>query len=85
MCLGPHFEGFWAQWVLVGLETTRSDLGQTSVNLGQTWSNLGKCVPDLLHGNIWCGEASSGHAGSVRAVPFCVPTPEKILWVKMGL
>ena len=40
MCPGPHLEGFWAQWVLVGLETTRSNLGQTSVNLGQTWSTL---------------------------------------------
>uniref|UniRef100_A0A2N9HJS5 Uncharacterized protein n=1 Tax=Fagus sylvatica TaxID=28930 RepID=A0A2N9HJS5_FAGSY len=41
-------KGFWARWVLVGSETARSNLGQTSVNPSQTWSNLGKCVPDLL-------------------------------------
>ena len=29
---GLHFEGFWAWWVLVGLETARSNLGQTSVD-----------------------------------------------------
>jgi hypothetical protein len=55
------------------------------VNPSQIWSNHGKCVPDLLLGSIRCGKASSNHAGSVRAVPFCVPTPEKIPWVKMGL
>uniref|UniRef100_A0A2N9G282 Uncharacterized protein n=1 Tax=Fagus sylvatica TaxID=28930 RepID=A0A2N9G282_FAGSY len=32
---GPHFEGFWAWWTLVGSETARSNLGQISVNLGQ--------------------------------------------------
>uniref|UniRef100_A0A2N9F8S8 Aminotransferase-like plant mobile domain-containing protein n=1 Tax=Fagus sylvatica TaxID=28930 RepID=A0A2N9F8S8_FAGSY len=31
---GPHFEGFWARWTLVGLGTARSNLGQTSVNPG---------------------------------------------------
>jgi hypothetical protein len=54
MCPEPHFEGFWAWWTLVGLETARSNLGQTLVNLGQTWSTLiklgqtspnsGKCI-----------------------------------------
>ena len=54
MCPVPHFEGFWAWWTLVGLETARSNLGQTLVNLGQTWStlvklgqtspNFGKCI-----------------------------------------
>uniref|UniRef100_A0A2N9HVD4 Integrase catalytic domain-containing protein n=1 Tax=Fagus sylvatica TaxID=28930 RepID=A0A2N9HVD4_FAGSY len=34
---GLHFEGFWARWVLVGLETARSNPGQTSVNPSQTW------------------------------------------------
>uniref|UniRef100_A0A2N9H0I8 Uncharacterized protein n=1 Tax=Fagus sylvatica TaxID=28930 RepID=A0A2N9H0I8_FAGSY len=33
MCPGPHFEGFWTWWTLVGLRTARS-------NLGQPWSNL---------------------------------------------
>uniref|UniRef100_A0A2N9HYI0 Aminotransferase-like plant mobile domain-containing protein n=1 Tax=Fagus sylvatica TaxID=28930 RepID=A0A2N9HYI0_FAGSY len=33
---------FWARWVLVGSETARSNLGQTSVNPSQTWSNLVK-------------------------------------------
>uniref|UniRef100_A0A2N9IJB2 Uncharacterized protein n=1 Tax=Fagus sylvatica TaxID=28930 RepID=A0A2N9IJB2_FAGSY len=41
---GLHFKGFWARRTLVGLETARSNLGQTSVNPSQTWSNLGKCV-----------------------------------------
>ena len=66
----------------------RSNFSQPRSNLvnpSQTWSNLGKCVPNLLHGSIWCGEASPSHAGSARAIPFCVPTPEKVLWVKMGL
>ena len=43
MCLGPHFEGFWARWILVGLETGRSNLGQlwsNLVNPSQTWSNF---------------------------------------------
>jgi hypothetical protein len=62
MCPGPHFEGFWAWWTLVGLKTARSNLGQTLVNPGrawstlvkpsQTWSNFGKRVPDLLLGII---------------------------------
>ncbi len=46
MCPEPHFEGFWAWWTLVGLETARSNFGQTSVNLGKTWSDFGKCAPD---------------------------------------
>jgi hypothetical protein len=50
MCPGPHLEGFWAHWVLVGLETARSNLGQTSVNLGQTWSTLVKLGQTL--GNV---------------------------------
>uniref|UniRef100_A0A2N9I7Z9 Integrase catalytic domain-containing protein n=1 Tax=Fagus sylvatica TaxID=28930 RepID=A0A2N9I7Z9_FAGSY len=29
---GLHFKGFWARWVLVGLETARSNLGQTLMN-----------------------------------------------------
>ena len=36
--------------VLVGLETARSNLGQTSVNLGQTWSTLVKLGQTL--GNV---------------------------------
>uniref|UniRef100_A0A2N9G8H5 Reverse transcriptase Ty1/copia-type domain-containing protein n=1 Tax=Fagus sylvatica TaxID=28930 RepID=A0A2N9G8H5_FAGSY len=39
---GLHFKGFWARWVLVGSETARSNLGQTSVNPSQTWSTLVK-------------------------------------------
>uniref|UniRef100_A0A2N9HJK2 Aminotransferase-like plant mobile domain-containing protein n=1 Tax=Fagus sylvatica TaxID=28930 RepID=A0A2N9HJK2_FAGSY len=39
---GLHFKGFWARWVLVGLETARSNLGQTLVNSSQTWSTLVK-------------------------------------------
>ena len=47
---GLHFEGFWARWVLVGLETARSNLGQTSVNPSQTWSTLVKLGQTL--GNV---------------------------------
>jgi hypothetical protein len=60
MDLGPHFEDFRARWILVGLETARSNPGQTSVNpgqtwstlvkLSQTWSNLGKCVRTFFLG-----------------------------------
>uniref|UniRef100_A0A2N9IFF4 Uncharacterized protein n=1 Tax=Fagus sylvatica TaxID=28930 RepID=A0A2N9IFF4_FAGSY len=56
---GLHFKGFWARWVLVGLETARSNLGQTLVNSSQTWSTLvklgqtlGNVSPDLLFGSI---------------------------------
>jgi hypothetical protein len=55
MCPGPHFEGFWTWWTLVGLEMARSNLGQpwsNLVNPSQTWSNFGKHVPDLLLGVI---------------------------------
>ncbi len=71
-----------------GLVKPRSNLGQpwsNLVNPSQTCSNFGKRVPDLLLGVISCGESSSDQAGLVRAVSFCVPTPEKIPWVKMGL
>uniref|UniRef100_A0A2N9G8T1 Uncharacterized protein n=1 Tax=Fagus sylvatica TaxID=28930 RepID=A0A2N9G8T1_FAGSY len=50
MCPGPHFECFWAWWTLVGLETARSNLGQTLVNPGQTWSTLVKLLRTL--GNV---------------------------------
>uniref|UniRef100_A0A2N9FES7 Aminotransferase-like plant mobile domain-containing protein n=1 Tax=Fagus sylvatica TaxID=28930 RepID=A0A2N9FES7_FAGSY len=39
---GLHFKGFRVRWVLVGSETARSNLGQTSVNPSQTWSTLVK-------------------------------------------
>uniref|UniRef100_A0A2N9GTD2 Aminotransferase-like plant mobile domain-containing protein n=1 Tax=Fagus sylvatica TaxID=28930 RepID=A0A2N9GTD2_FAGSY len=45
MCPGPHFEGFWTWWTLVGLETARSNLGQTwstLVKLGQTSGNVSR-------------------------------------------
>jgi hypothetical protein len=47
---GLHYKGFWARWVLVGLETAWSNLGQTSVNPGQTWSTLVKLGQTL--GNV---------------------------------
>ena len=47
---GLHLEGFWARWVLVGLETAWSNLGQTSVNPSQTWSTLVKHCQTL--GNV---------------------------------
>uniref|UniRef100_A0A2N9HZ94 Zinc knuckle CX2CX4HX4C domain-containing protein n=1 Tax=Fagus sylvatica TaxID=28930 RepID=A0A2N9HZ94_FAGSY len=52
--------------------TVRSNLGQTwstLVKLDRFWSKLSE---------IWELEPSSDQAGSVRAVSFCVPTPEKI-------
>uniref|UniRef100_A0A2N9FWH2 Uncharacterized protein n=1 Tax=Fagus sylvatica TaxID=28930 RepID=A0A2N9FWH2_FAGSY len=84
---GLHFKGFWARWVLVGLETARSNLGQTSVNPSQTWSTLVKLGQTL--GNVSrtfflgvfdVASPSSDQAGLVRAASFCVPTPEKIPW-----
>uniref|UniRef100_A0A2N9ES65 Aminotransferase-like plant mobile domain-containing protein n=2 Tax=Fagus sylvatica TaxID=28930 RepID=A0A2N9ES65_FAGSY len=47
---GLHFKGFWARRTLVGLETARSNLGQTSVNPSQTWSTLVKLGQTL--GNV---------------------------------
>uniref|UniRef100_A0A2N9HXT1 Uncharacterized protein n=1 Tax=Fagus sylvatica TaxID=28930 RepID=A0A2N9HXT1_FAGSY len=87
-----HFKGFWARRTLVGLGTARSNLGQTSVNPSQTWSTLVKLGQTL--GNVSrtfflgvfdADEPSSDQTGLVRAVSFCVPTPEKIPGVKMGL
>jgi hypothetical protein len=89
---GLHFKGFWARRTLVGLGTARSNLGQTSVNSSQTWSTLVKLGQTL--GNVSrtfflgvfdADEPSSDQTGLVRAVSFCVPTPEKIPGVKMGL
>uniref|UniRef100_A0A2N9ID37 Aminotransferase-like plant mobile domain-containing protein n=1 Tax=Fagus sylvatica TaxID=28930 RepID=A0A2N9ID37_FAGSY len=43
---GPHFKGSRVRWVLVGLETARSNLGQTLrstlVKLGQTLGNVSR-------------------------------------------
>jgi hypothetical protein len=50
MCPRPRFEVIWARWVLVGLETARSNLGQTLVNSSQTWSTLVKLGQTL--GNV---------------------------------
>jgi hypothetical protein len=46
----PHFKGSRVRWVLVGLETARSNLGQTLVNSSQTWSTLVKLGQTL--GNV---------------------------------
>jgi hypothetical protein len=65
---GLHFEGFWARWVLVGLETARSNLGQpwsNLVNPSQTWSNFGKCALDpVLRLFAWRALVGSGRLGS---------------------
>jgi hypothetical protein len=89
---GLHFKGFWARWVLVGLEMAWSNLGQTLVNSSQTWSTLVKLGQTLgnvsrtfFFGSIRGDEPSSEQADLVRVVSFCVPTPEKIPGVKMGL
>jgi hypothetical protein len=52
---GLHFKGFRVRWILVGSETARSNLGQTSVNPSQTWSTLVK----LVEPREMCPEPSS--------------------------
>uniref|UniRef100_A0A2N9GTL4 Uncharacterized protein n=1 Tax=Fagus sylvatica TaxID=28930 RepID=A0A2N9GTL4_FAGSY len=50
-CIPDHvLRDFWVWWVLVGLETARSNLGQTLVNPSQTWSTLVKLGQTL--GNV---------------------------------
>jgi hypothetical protein len=67
-------------------DTRENPVGENGVMTpSQTWSNLGKCVSDLLFGSIRGDEPSSEQADLVRAASFCVPTPEKIPGVKMGL
>uniref|UniRef100_A0A2N9IVR6 Uncharacterized protein n=1 Tax=Fagus sylvatica TaxID=28930 RepID=A0A2N9IVR6_FAGSY len=79
---GPHFEGFWAWWTLVGLETARSNLGQpwsNLVNPSQTWSNLWEMCPGPSSWELFdVASPRRIRPGLVRAVSFCVPTPEKI-------
>uniref|UniRef100_A0A2N9HZR2 Uncharacterized protein n=1 Tax=Fagus sylvatica TaxID=28930 RepID=A0A2N9HZR2_FAGSY len=88
---GLHFKGFWARWVLVGLETARSNLGQTLVNTSQTWSTLVKLgqlgqtlgnVSRTFFLGVFDVESPRCRImlARFRAVPFCVPTPEKIPW-----
>uniref|UniRef100_A0A2N9HCR5 Uncharacterized protein n=1 Tax=Fagus sylvatica TaxID=28930 RepID=A0A2N9HCR5_FAGSY len=83
----PHFEGFWAWWTLVRSGTAWSNPGQHLVNPGQTWSKLPEfweMYPGPCSEVIWCGGPSSDRVGSVRAVSFCVPIPEKISWVALS-
>jgi hypothetical protein len=71
-----------------GPYSVQKRLGQTSVKLGQLRSNLVRfweMCPGPCSEVIWCGGSLSDQAGLIRAVLFCVPTPEKIPWVKMGL
>uniref|UniRef100_A0A2N9HL03 Uncharacterized protein n=1 Tax=Fagus sylvatica TaxID=28930 RepID=A0A2N9HL03_FAGSY len=42
-----HFKGFWARRTLVGLETARSNLGQTSVNPWSTLVKLGQTLGNV--------------------------------------
>uniref|UniRef100_A0A2N9F0Y0 Uncharacterized protein n=1 Tax=Fagus sylvatica TaxID=28930 RepID=A0A2N9F0Y0_FAGSY len=84
----PDFilKGFWARWTLVGLGNR---LGQTSVKLRSTLVKLGQTLGNVSRtfflGVFDADEPSSDQTGLVRAVSFCVPTPEKIPGVKMGL
>uniref|UniRef100_A0A2N9GK88 Uncharacterized protein n=1 Tax=Fagus sylvatica TaxID=28930 RepID=A0A2N9GK88_FAGSY len=56
--------------------------GQTSVNPGQTWSNLREMCPGPSSWEYLMWRALRRiRPASVRAVSFCVPTPEKIPWV----
>uniref|UniRef100_A0A2N9HJ12 Uncharacterized protein n=1 Tax=Fagus sylvatica TaxID=28930 RepID=A0A2N9HJ12_FAGSY len=70
----------------------RSNLGQTSVNPSQTWSTLVKLGQTL--GNVsrtfFLGVFDAESPRRIRPAwfglsSFCVPTPEKIPGVKMGL
>uniref|UniRef100_A0A2N9ITB3 Aminotransferase-like plant mobile domain-containing protein n=1 Tax=Fagus sylvatica TaxID=28930 RepID=A0A2N9ITB3_FAGSY len=72
-------------WTLVGLETARSNLGQTLVNPSQTWSTLVKLGQTL--GNVSrtfflgvfdADQPSSDQTGLVRALPrFACRHPRK--------
>uniref|UniRef100_A0A2N9GSC6 Uncharacterized protein n=1 Tax=Fagus sylvatica TaxID=28930 RepID=A0A2N9GSC6_FAGSY len=92
-CIPDHISRvFWASGTLVGLETARSNLGQTwstPVKLGQPLVKLGQTLGNVSRtfflGVFDVDEPSSDQTGLVRAVSFCVPTPEKIPGVKMGL
>jgi hypothetical protein len=56
--------------------------------LGQPWSKLPdfwEMCPGPCSEVIWCDKPSSDQAALVRAASFCMPTPEKIPWVKMRL
>uniref|UniRef100_A0A2N9FQT2 Uncharacterized protein n=1 Tax=Fagus sylvatica TaxID=28930 RepID=A0A2N9FQT2_FAGSY len=69
------------------------NLGQTWSNLVKALQTLGECIPDYIsrvsgHGGSQSGWKRLGQtsvnpsqtwisAGSVRAVPFCAPTPER--------
>uniref|UniRef100_A0A2N9I6I2 Uncharacterized protein n=1 Tax=Fagus sylvatica TaxID=28930 RepID=A0A2N9I6I2_FAGSY len=88
---GLHFKGFRARWVLVGSETARSNLGQTSVNPSQTWSTLVKL--GRTSGNVsrtfFLGVFDAVNPRRIRLTWFRLPRfgaePEKIPGVKMGL
>ena len=69
MCPVPHFEGFWAWRTLIGLETARSNLGQTLVNPSQTWSNFSELWevypgPSSWGYLMWRALVGSGRRGS---------------------
>uniref|UniRef100_A0A2N9H5X6 Uncharacterized protein n=1 Tax=Fagus sylvatica TaxID=28930 RepID=A0A2N9H5X6_FAGSY len=86
---GPRFEGFWARWTLVragnGSVKPRSNFGQPWSNLVNPGQTLGNVSRTFSLGVFDDDQASLDHAGWVRVAPPCVPTPEKIPWVKMGL
>jgi hypothetical protein len=70
---GLHFKGFWARWVLVGLETARSNLGQTLVNPSQTWSKSNLVKPwEMCPGpSFWEYLMWRGVVGSCWLGPGC--------------
>ena len=95
--LNVFFRMVQGQSVQFGFRSSQRS-GQTMVKLGQPWSNLvnfgqtwstlvgfREMCPGPRFGVICRGGPSSGQAGLVRAISFCVPTPEKILWVKNGV
>ena len=53
--------------------------------LGQTSPDFGKCDLDPVLRVFWVWWTISGRLGLVRATSFCVPTPEKIPGIKIGL
>ena len=72
---------------MVDLSRVRNGSVKPWLTLGQPWSTLvgfrEMCLEPCFE--VICrGGPSSNQVGLVWAVSFCVPTPKKILQVKMG-
>ena len=81
---GPILRLFWyggPQSGQIGSVKPRSNL----IKIGQTSPNSGKCAPGPVLRFFQYGRSLSDQNGSVQVASFCVPTPEKIPGVKIGL